>query len=87
MTSLPWRPVRTLELNDKLIPDPNAQHIKLDRLHSVRVAIDGSFLHIDPRPEGEWKKPGEFTIYTVPASNVLVMQSQEQVKSGKVVGF
>lgn len=33
------------------------------------------------------EETGEFTIYTVPASNVLVMQSQEQVKSGKVVGF
>lgn len=85
MTIGDWRAVRDLELTDDLIPDPNAQHIKLRRLANVRVAIEGAFLHIDARPEEAWRTAGEFTVYTVPASAVRVMNRQETKKSSKMV--
>lgn len=49
--ALNWRDVTTVELTDKLIPDPNAGHNFLDRLQNVRVAVEGGFLHIDPRKD------------------------------------
>ncbi|MFJ1782436.1 hypothetical protein ACIOKA_37655 [Streptomyces anulatus] len=64
--ALNWRDATTLELNDKLIPDPNAAHNKLDRLHNVRVAVEGAFLHIDPRRDSGSSQD----LFMVPASAV-----------------
>ncbi|MDX3343433.1 hypothetical protein PV409_36350 [Streptomyces sp. ME02-6979.5a] len=64
--ALNWRDVTTLELNEKLIPDPNAAHNKLDRLQNVRVAVEGGFLHIDPRKDSGSGQD----LFMVPASAV-----------------
>ncbi|WP_399553862.1 hypothetical protein OG473_39370 (plasmid) [Streptomyces anulatus] len=49
--ALNWRDVITLYLADELIPDPNASHNYLNQLHNVRIAVEGGFLHIDPRKD------------------------------------
>ncbi|WP_228994366.1 hypothetical protein [Streptomyces sp. DH8] len=64
--ALNWRDVTTLELTDKLIPDPNAAHNKLDRLQNVRVAVKGGFLHIDPRKDSGSNQD----LFMVPAAAV-----------------
>ncbi|MEU8101670.1 hypothetical protein [Streptomyces rubiginosohelvolus] len=69
--ALNWRDVLILDLNAKLIPDPNAGHNLLDRLRNVRVAVEGGFLHIDPRPTGHRDQGGEHDIFVVPASAVM----------------
>jgi len=68
---LNWRTVGTLELTEKLIPDPNAEHELLQRLTGVSVAIDGGFLHIDPWPVREERIPNQpRRIHVIPASAV-----------------
>lgn len=64
--ALNWRDVTTVELTDKLIPDPNAGHNFLDRLQNVRVAVEGGFLHIDPRKDSGSSQD----LFIVPASAV-----------------
>lgn len=64
--ALNWRDVTTLELTNKLIPDPNAGHNFLDRLQNVRVAIEGGFLHIDPRKDAGSSQD----LFIVPAATV-----------------
>ncbi|MFF9870488.1 hypothetical protein ACF1G0_34825 [Streptomyces sp. NPDC013953] len=81
MNTLNWRTAAAVELNDKLIPDPNAQHNLLDRLYGARVAVDGAFLHIDPRPapDAERHTPGTpYDVYVVPASAVRVLRYQQR---------
>jgi hypothetical protein len=72
MTNLNWRPADVV-LTDKVVPNPRAEHDLLARLHNVRVAVEGSFLHIDPRPNGEPAYPGqgEYTVTVVPSSSVV----------------
>lgn len=80
MSDLTWRTARTLQLAEKLIPDPNAQHVLLDRLHSVRVAVEGAFLHVDPRQEGRSYPGGsEVEVYVVPAAAVRTVVYMEPV--------
>ncbi|MET9055242.1 hypothetical protein ABZW50_29255 [Streptomyces bacillaris] len=71
--ALNWRNVTTLELNDKLIPDPNAEHNLLDRLQNVRVAAEGGFLHIDPRKDGGSSQ----NLFLIPAAAVRRAVYQE----------
>lgn len=68
MSTLQWR-TADVELADKLVPQPNAEHQLLDRLSNVRVAIDNGFLHIDPRPNSAPAYPGNdtYTVQIVPA--------------------
>ena len=68
MSTLHWR-TADVELTDKLVPNPNAEHQLLDRLSNVRVAIEDGFLHIDPRPNGEPVYPGQdtYTVQLIPA--------------------
>ncbi|MEU0719202.1 hypothetical protein ABZ498_18765 [Streptomyces lavendulocolor] len=85
MNTLHWRTAATLELNDKLIPDPRAQHNLLDRLHGIRVAVDGGFLHVDPRntPDAERQEAGTpVDIYVLPASAVRVLRYQDTQPGG-----
>jgi hypothetical protein len=71
MTQLHWRPA-DVKLNEKLVPNPRAEHDLLANLTAVRVAIEGSFLHIDPQNDSP-AYPGqtEHPITVVPASAVL----------------
>lgn len=87
MPKYDWRPVRDLELTEPLIPDPNASHQMLSRFREVRVAIEGSFLHIDVRPETEQQPGGEFTVYTVPASAVRIMHTQHVTRSNSLSAY
>ncbi|SFY52081.1 hypothetical protein [Streptomyces sp. F-1] len=68
MSNLHWR-TADVELGDKLIPNPNAEHQLLDRLTNVLVAVEGAFLHIDARPNGQPAYPGQDTydVHIVPA--------------------
>ncbi|MEU1086371.1 hypothetical protein ABZ401_05980 [Streptomyces sp. NPDC005892] len=76
--TLNWRTVTTLELTDKLIADPNAGHNKLDQLQNVRVAIEGGFLHVDPRQPGQ-HAAGGYDVFLVPGAAVRsVVYRQEQ---------
>ncbi|EGX60126.1 hypothetical protein SZN_09396 [Streptomyces zinciresistens K42] len=66
--SLNWRTAE-VELAEQLVPNPNAEHQLLQRLHNVRVAIEAGFLHIDPRTKDYVPPPGQdtYTVTVVPA--------------------
>ncbi|MEU6597895.1 hypothetical protein [Streptomyces flaveolus] len=68
MSNLHWR-TADVELGDKLIPNPTAANQFLDRLSQVLVAIEGAFLHVDARPNGQPTYPGQDTydVHIVPA--------------------
>lgn len=68
MSDLKWR-TADVELVDKLIPNPNAEHQLLDRLTNILVAVDAGFLHIDPRQNGQPSYPGQdtYSVHIVPA--------------------
>lgn len=70
MSDLTWR-IADVRLNDKVIPDPNAQHVLLSDLTTVHVALDNGFVHIDPqRGKSAYNNQGEWPVYIVPASTV-----------------
>lgn len=73
--ALHWRTVTELRLNSKLVWNPNAQHELLDVLRNVRVAVEGGFLHIDPRQDAG----GSQDLFMVPAAAVLKAVYQEPV--------
>ncbi|MFJ6215052.1 hypothetical protein ACIQGZ_17205 [Streptomyces sp. NPDC092296] len=86
MTDLIWRTVRELRLTSPLVPDLSNSGKNLDLLYNVRVAIDGAFLHVDPRQEGGPDlRPGdtEFDVYVVPASSVERIHLREQKPAKK----
>ena len=87
--ALNWRTATTLELHDNLIPDPNAGHNLLGRLRNVRVAVEGSFLHIDPRQpqDAENSASQEFDVHIVPAAAVKTVTYREIKRRGTLVGF
>lgn len=70
MSNLEWRKA-DVALNEGLVSNPNAEHELLANLAGVLVAVEGSFLHIDPQ-SGEAAYPGqtEATVTIVPASAV-----------------
>jgi len=70
MSNLEWRKA-DVSLREGLVPNPNAEHELLGNLTGVLVAVEGSFLHIDPQ-SGESAYPGqtEATVTIVPASVV-----------------
>lgn len=69
--ALNWRDVTLLDLDGKLIPNPNASSQLLNRLHNVRVAVEGGFLHVDPRPADQRDQGGEYDVFLIPANAVL----------------
>jgi hypothetical protein len=70
MSTLNWR-TADVELHDGLVPNPRAEHELLSRLTAVRVAIEGSFLHIDPQNNAPaWGGQTEYSVTIVPASAV-----------------
>lgn len=73
--TLNWRTATDVVLNDKLVPNPNAEHEQLVRLHNVKVAVEGGFLHIDPRRDSGSSQ----NLFIVPASAVskVVYQASE----------
>lgn len=87
--TLNWRTATELHLNDKLIPNPDAGHDLLDKLRNVRVAIDGSFLHIDPRQPNdvEGSRGQEFDVYIVPASVVKTVTYRQKEHRGNLATF
>ncbi|MFH8483559.1 hypothetical protein [Streptomyces sp. NPDC018055] len=87
--ALNWRDVTTLELADKLIPDPNAGHNRLDRLQNVRVAIEGGFLHIDPRQpqQAEGAASQEYDVFIVPALTVKSVVYRDVKRRGNLATF
>lgn len=88
MSTLDWRTVAELHLHEKLIPNPNAQSELMDKLQNVRVAVEGGFLHIDPRRPGDSPAGQEFDVYIVPALAVRTITYRESAKrSGRVAGF
>ncbi|TXS50137.1 hypothetical protein [Streptomyces sp. t39] len=81
MTQLHWRPA-DVKLNEKLVPNPRAEHDLLSDLTAVHVAIDGSFLHIDPyigAPAAHGQV--EYPITVVPASAVQRLTYKAGIKS------
>jgi len=90
MATLNWRTATTVILHDNLIPNPNAEHDLLGRLQNVRVAVEGSFLHIDPRqPQAVEAAAGsnEFNVHIVPATAVKSVTYREIKRRGTLVGF
>lgn len=89
MSNLEWRTATDVVLNDKLIPNPNAAHELLDKLRNVLVAIEGSFLHIDPRQaaDREAGKGQEFDVTVVPAAAVHAITYRDVQRRGRVAGF
>ncbi|MER6149359.1 hypothetical protein [Streptomyces hirsutus] len=70
MSNLEWRKADVI-LHDKLVPNPNAEHELLANLTAVLVAVEGSFLHVDPQSgEPAYPGQGEATMTIVPASAV-----------------
>lgn len=86
MTTLNWRTATTVVLHDNLIPDPNAAHNLLGQLRNVRVAAEGSFLHIDPRqPQDAQHTPGqEFDVHIVPATAVKTVTYRATAAQGNL---
>ena len=84
--ALNWRTATTLELHDNLIPDPNASHNLLNRLQHVRVAVEGSFLHIDPRRPQDlgFAADPEFDVHIVPATAVKVIAYRTTAAKGNL---
>lgn len=78
--SLHWRKAE-IKLTEKLVPDPRAEHNLLSQLTNVRVAIEGSFVHIDARPNGEPAYPSqtEYNVTVVPATSVAKIVYRDQV--------
>ena len=86
--TLQWRNATTLRLTDKLIPNPDSTSELLDQLNNVLVAIDGSFLHIDPRrTNGQVPvdKKAEHPVYVVPAGKVELIGYQVLPKSSRMI--
>lgn len=86
---LNWRTATNVVLNEELIPNPNAEHVLLDRLHNVRIALDNGFLHIDPRQpsERDAAKGQEFTATVVPAAVVHTVTYKANRPIGRGAGF
>lgn len=81
MSTLNWRTVRDVRLTDKLIPEPGNESNCQNHLCNVRVAIEGAFLHIDPRVvDVRDPDPGspEFSAYVVPMNAVVSVHYKEQ---------
>lgn len=79
MSNLEWRKA-DVTLREGLVPNPNAEHELLANLTSVLVAVEGSFLHIDPQ-SGEQAYPGqtEGDVTVVPASAVKSIRYKTSV--------
>ncbi|MGI5485076.1 hypothetical protein [Streptomyces lavendofoliae] len=80
MSTLNWRTAAALELTDELIPDPDDEGRLLRSLQAVRVAIEGSFVHVDPRQPSAVKQQRSRTSYVitvVPAAAVRYLRYQE----------
>ncbi|MFE9127062.1 hypothetical protein ACFYOF_16855 [Streptomyces sp. NPDC007148] len=79
MSTLKWR-LADVTLNDKLVPNPQSASQLLDHLDNARVAVDGGFLHIDPRRNGEPSYPGQstYSVHIVPAHLVRVVTYKEE---------
>ncbi|RPK35060.1 hypothetical protein EES39_33815 [Streptomyces sp. ADI92-24] len=90
MSTLNWRTATHVVLNGTLIPDPNAGHNLLGQLRNVRVAVEGSFLHIDPRQprDADTSAGEEFDVHIVPASavNTITYRDAER-RTGRLAGF
>ncbi|MFI9194198.1 hypothetical protein ACIG0A_33470 [Streptomyces californicus] len=86
--ALNWRNVTTLELNDGAIPDPNSPGQSLRLLHNVRVAVEGGFLHVDPRQQqSEAGADQEFDVFIVPASAVKTVIYRDVKRRGNFASF
>ena len=85
--SLTWITAREVELTGKLIPRYNAESDLVDKLSNVRVAIEGPFLHIDPRPQSEPELAAgeEYDIYVLPAASVKRLHLRKTKKSNRIV--
>lgn len=70
MTTLNWREASEVQLTSKIVPDPNAQHNRLQQLRNVRVAVEDGFLHIDPQQIGAPDTGAASDVYIVPAASV-----------------
>ncbi|MER5875420.1 hypothetical protein ABT119_05765 [Streptomyces sp. NPDC001910] len=79
MSNLEWRKA-DVALHEGLVPNPKAEHELLANLTGVLVAVEGSFLHIDPQ-SGEAAYPGqtEATVTIVPASAVKSVRYKSYV--------
>jgi hypothetical protein len=73
--TLHWRAVTELHLNDDLIPNPNAGNVFLTQLYNVKVAVEGGFLHVDPRQDSGSSQD----LFMVPAAAVLKAVYREPV--------
>lgn len=80
MTTLNWRDVTELRLTDRLIPNPNNESDLLKRLNSVRVAVEGPLIHVDPRSINHGEKRDdreEYDVYVLPASAIEMIRYRE----------
>ena len=79
MSDLNWR-IADVTLHTNLIPNPNAEHQLLQNIPGARVAIEGSFLHIDPQ-KGEPRQHGqtEWNVFIVPANAVETIRYRTTV--------
>ncbi|QGZ53320.1 hypothetical protein GPZ77_34380 (plasmid) [Streptomyces sp. QHH-9511] len=70
MSNLDWR-TADVTLTEGLVPDPNAGHVMMKEIRSAHVAVEGSFLHIDPQAGKEaYPGQGERQVTIVSASAV-----------------
>lgn len=68
MTSLKWYPVTEVRLSEPLICDPDNPAERLAHITEGSVAVEGEFLHIDPRPD---RTTAEHEIVMVPSDKVV----------------
>lgn len=76
MQEMNWRAVTELRLNEEAdVRDRDGN--PATKFRDVRVAIEGAFLHVDPRPvkESDVDAGDEgFPVYTVPAAAVKALR-------------
>lgn len=71
MTTLNWRTVAEIRFTRSLIPQPRNQGQTTDSLSQVSVAVEGGFLHVDPRRVDDKNNAGVADdVFIVPATFV-----------------
>ncbi|MEU6496424.1 hypothetical protein ABZ890_39610 [Streptomyces sp. NPDC046984] len=74
MSELNWR-TADITLREALVPDPNSPSNLMTSVRQARVAIEGSFLHIDPQGgEEAYPNQGEWKVTIVPAVSVKAIE-------------
>lgn len=80
MSDLHWREAVRVELHSELVWHPADRARARDSLSDCRVAVEGAFLHIDPRNPAE-RRELEGRITLVPASSLKFLVWRTESRS------